>query len=449
MTNDLPEAVQRLDEIARHYDATVVDAWGFTRIRIDRRPDLEDMREAAALPEVVVDLRVGDDEELLRFSADAPTEADRTSAAKLTSSPTEESSARAALDGFTLVNLIADRVAGAEIRFERRGWARTNQALKRAGGANWSAVAETLSGLKRVEIQGNSFDLQGVVPRGPIPVLAPEPPRPTNDDAAAAWDSLRAIADAAAWAQIATTIVRDQTTVKVALHPDQDPEIHVAWDKAAGGLDLLRWLRATTDANRVEALRHVLRQATATAGARLPAAKAIRSLAERQRIALARDNAAEVQRAISEGHKDASASLLQATTSIADLIQGMARSANATIVAALGVVALAGRNAATLPLWLVWLVAAGALSGLIVALLSGLRRLDDQALELDRTRDRLLDDPLLPDRDKEVTRLKLQSLDVNKRVRVAKIMSTALTAFAIAIVIGAAVWLGQHNQGAA
>ncbi len=198
---------------------------------------------------------------------------------------------------------------------------------------------------------------------------------------------------------------------------------------------------ASDDANRGEALRHVLRLVTASSQAQLPDASTVRSLAERQRIALTRDRAVDVQRAIDEGHRDLVSALRSASGNLRDLIDDSSKTAQAMIVAAVGIVALVARSSDSLPDWLLVMVAAAGIVGLVVLTTSRIGRIKDQKTEIRNLKTRLAKNPLIPAADIARGLEAVEQFDLSTRALRAYRTVAFLGLLAIAIVALSASWL--------
>jgi hypothetical protein len=267
----------------------------------------------------------------------------------------------------------------------------------------------------------------------------PEGPRPTGEGEAV-WDTFMRVADAAAWSNVATAIDRTGAEVRLALHSDQDTSVSLDLSNAAGGFELFNWWTASPDGNRDEALRYVLRFVTASRST-LPEPQAIIRLAQRQLIALTRENAAEVQRAIAEGQRDATDALKSATDALGELVEESTKTANATVLAVLGIIALVARSSDDLPEWLVAAVALSGIAGVWAVVRSRRSRINDQQRVIEELGRRLGDDPLLPDEEKVAVAKRLTDFDVTSRATRALRTVTWLGGTAAVVVLAAAFWL--------
>jgi hypothetical protein len=248
------------------------------------------------------------------------------------------------------------------------------------------------------------------------------------------------MAEAAAWTQLAvcTTSASDRTFV--ALHHDQDPIIEVTLESVGGAVELLRWRMGDNAFNREEALRHVLRFVTASSSL-LPNARTVQRLAERQWIALARERAAEVFRAIADGQRSTADLLESASEALSKLVEDTTTTASATVAAVIGVVALVAQNAGLLPGWLIVLATLVAIVGVGAVVASRWQRIDDQEQAVVRLQNRLRDDPLLPPEELNSMKQAIDDAKITSRAKLARQRILALGIAAGVVASLAAVWL--------
>ena len=253
-------------------------------------------------------------------------------------------------------------------------------------------------------------------------------------------DALKALADAAAWTQLAAGSKGSAGEILLALHHDQDPVIKVDVSRVTGGLDLLVWRTKDDDANRDEALRHVFRVVTASSGA-LPDAKTIQRLAERQRIALTRDRAAEVFRAIADGQRATAELLETSSTSFSTLIENTTNNAVATVAGVVGLVALLADKANVLPGWLVVTATVATVAGVIAVIVTRWHRVEDAKTSAERLVHRLRNDPLLPEDEEGALVAAVEGFDFAARAKSTQVTIAAVGAVACLVAIFAAGWL--------
>ena len=238
---------------------------------------------------------------------------------------------------------------------------------------------------------------------------------------------------------------REHRDLLIALVEEEPTHRAVTPANSEGGLDLLKWVTATDDANRRESLRHDLTLTAASATATVPNATTVRKLAERQRIALTREHAAEVQRAITEGQRDTSAALRHASEELGRLLEETSRVAGATIVGVIGLVAFLARDADRLPDWLVGLATLVAVIGIGVVVRSYWSRVSDQEIAVQQLWDRLCSDPLVPDDDKKAVKDVIDAFGLQRRARSARRTIAGLAIAACLVAVAAAAWLVLHT----
>jgi hypothetical protein len=193
-------------------------------------------------------------------------------------------------------------------------------------------------------------------------------------------------------------------------------------------------------------LRYVLRLVTASAPDRLPDAVTVQKLAERQRIAFSRDRAAEVQRAIADGHRDTVSSLDTAARELADVIDEANKAASATIVGVLGILAFVAESPDALPTWLILLAAAAATLGILAVLRSRWQRIADQESAIQRLQDRLQSDPLLPPEDRDVALCSVGSFGLPARTTRTRRTIIVLGVLSCGVAVTGALWLTRGAQ---
>ena len=187
-----------------------------------------------------------------------------------------------------------------------------------------------------------------------------------------------------------------------------------------------------------------MRSATVSGLDRLPDARAVRRLSEQQRIALSRENAAAVQRAVSEAHRDTIDVLAGATDGLSELTGAAVRTVNATILAALGIVAIVGRNAGEVSAHLTWIVAASVVIGLVAVAFASWQRVGDYRDQVVAVGDRIKADPLTPEEDKELSNDRIAKFDVHRRSTVTRWLVIGLSVLGSVVVLGSAADLSSH-----
>jgi hypothetical protein len=431
-------------DLADRHGAPLVDRWGRSHVIIDDGVDLEELHHLSRRNGYTITAFLSEERIVVPIGERLPDPADQARAAALATFDRVRNEVTDAGNGTAIVEILYNDIDEIEVAYSRPGWARTVDALNASLQEDWPNVADNLHA-DTVEVGGHQIALRHIVsekegPKNSLPITIPNGPRPSVSDATTVWDALVAVGHAAAWTNLAVATSRRGSEVLLALHHDQDPTIELTLTNAAGGVDLFRWWTASEDGNREEALRHVLRLVTA-ARSTLPDPRVVLRLAERQHIALTREHAAEVHRAITEGQRDTAAAMKDATDAFGDLIEESTRTANATVVAVLGLIALVARSADDLPEWLVGAVALAAVAGVVAVVQSRLSRIADQEQLVERLRRRLENDPLLPDDDRAAAINHLGDFDLAARAARARRIVLCLGASAAIVVCAAAVWL--------
>lgn len=330
-------------------------------------------------------------------------------------------------------------LAGADVQYTEPAWIRSEEALLAALQHDWVELAQGIAGAgfrcgtKTVALE----EVAGPQPSSGLPVALPKAGQGLSERLEQA---LTHLADAAAWTQLAVRSIQVGSNLRLALHHDQEPVIELKLGSVAGGVGLLRWRMADNQANREEALRYVFRFVTASS-ADLPSARTVQTLAGRQNIALARDRAAEVFRAISEGQRSTAELLERASDSLSKLVEDTTTTASATIAGVIGVVALVVRNENLLPDWLILIATLVAVAGVVAVIASRSERIRDQQDAVRRVRERLAGDPLLPDDERATMEKMITDANLDRRATAARQRIVALGVAAAAVAMAAAIWL--------
>lgn len=434
MNND---DVSRLLDLAASHQADVVDQWGRSTTTLRGAIDLDKLVAIAELPHFRVQLLLGDEDRPLTLSSISPDADELAGLRRFASNEREIAELAAARSPIEVARLLADRVEGVFIEYVRPGWTRTAAAFLEAVRSRWTEVVRDVAagGASIGDSTVKTAPLWSSAPGGlPAFTIQGKSGMPEVDDA------LTALADAAAWTQLAAASKASVDEIMLALHHDQDPVIKVDLSRVAGGLDLLVWRTKDDDANRDEALRYVFRLVTASSGA-LPDAKTVQRLAERQRIALTRDRAAEVFRAIADGQR-ATAELLETlSTSFSTLIENTTNNAVATVAGVVGLVALLADKANVLPSWLVVAAAVATVAGVIAVIVTRWHRVEDAKQSAERLVQRLRDDPLLPAAEQGALIAAVERFDFGGRAKSAQVTIAAVGAVAGLVAAFAAGWL--------
>lgn len=432
-----------LIDLADRHGAPVIDRLGRSHILIDDGFDLDELHSLSRRDGYTITAFLGEERIAVPIGERLPDPADQARAAALATLDRISSEVNDARNGTAIVESLQNDIDEIEVVYSQPRWARTVDALKESLHEDWPSVADNLQD-GTLEVSGYRITMLRLVsekegPTNALPVTVPDGPRPAGSGALV-WDALMEVGHAAAWTNVATATSRTGSDVLVALHHDQDPTIELTLTNAAGGVDLFRWWAASSDGNREEALRYVFRFVTA-ARSTLPDPRSILRLAERQHIALTRENAAEVHRAITEGQRDTAAAMKDATDAFGELIEESTSTANATIVAVLGLIALLARSAADLPEWLVGTVGLVSIAGVTAVVHSRLSRIGDQTKVVEQLQERLEDDPLLPHQDRAAAVKQLRNFDLAARADRARHTVLGLGASAGIVVFAAALWL--------
>ena len=447
MGNIEHQEAELIEELAAETGIDPVDSWGRSTIVFDAVDRLDRIVGATVAPEYSLIGWFGEAPTPLLLSEEPPEPRDVGELTPLAANERQEAELLSAATGHEVARQLRDYLVRLEVRFDRHDWIRTTTAFMELTSRDWLSIAREMQS-DHVTIGDTQYEMDSVaVANGErIAVRKPREPRP-DGEAGVVWDRLQAIGDASAWLNIAVAIDYIPE-LAISLHADYPPDIPIALERVAGGTTLWAWLNATDDPNRVEAVRHVLRMTLAAGQPLLPRARTVLSLAERQRIALARDKAVEVQRAINEGARDLADAIERSAEALRDLVEESSKSAQAMVVAAIGLVALVARNAEALPTWLVGVVSVVAVAGVVVTANSRIRRVNERKSALQQLRDRLADDPLLPESEIARARKVLVDFDFDSRASSAVRVVTLLGIASAVIVIAAAVWLVNQDVDA-
>lgn len=441
-----PEALNRLVALANQFGSDIVDRWGMTSTRIAEPIEATLLVEAASVEGLTAVGYFGDSYLPLLLDRNEPDADDLAPIADLAPNERVAAELRAAATSVDVALMLVDQLVEIEVRFERRGWIRTPEAFVEAVDRDWLSVAEGLTSM--IEIADRQFAL-------PVATGATHPDRPpvyapvesdSDDPDADLWQVLYGLADAAAWMNLAHAVDRGAGAVRIGLIADEPPRRLVTPSSSEGGSALLRWVTATEDANRREALDYVLTLVAAGSSDQLPNAVTVRRLADRQRIALSRDQAAEVQRAIADGQRDTANALHRASADFGSLVEETTTTANAAIIAVLGLVVFVAQEADRLPGWLIMLATVVAVVGIALVVASRWSRIGDNQASVNQLAARIDADPLLPADDRRVAAEAIDAFDVNRRAARARLRVTVLGAGAAVVAMSASAWLLWGSQ---
>lgn len=437
-----------LQRIAEHAGACVRRRWGSVSSILPPTVDLDDLRVAAEANGYDVVGSFGADDVELSISGASPADQDIHRLLHLAGTPGDENRLGSAANGWVIAaEVLNEELRSLEVWYRRLNWCSDVETLRTLMSDDWLVVAENIVE-GTVYVGDVAITLERLLHDTNAPILGPVSARPESLGVEQeVWDAFASLADAAAWRCIAVQERRDSEGLRLALHSDQSAVIPVAPRDAGGGVQLLKWLLSAPEGDRAESLRHVLRLVTANS-THLPPARTVQTLAERQRMALSRERAADVQRAISEGRARTSKALAEASSELAKQADDTVRAVQATVLAAIGVVAFTAEHIELLPRWLLLLVAAVALAGIIVLLLSRWRRVGELGDAVQEHQQQLEDDPLLPADDRCSLINSVKGFDVQRKVGQARFTVCSLGALATSVVVVATGWLvfGDSND---
>lgn len=424
-------------ELASRSGAEPEVEWGMLRVLLTPPLDLAEIKTIVAENDYRAIGTFGTSGIELDLDDASPSQAELDQLANLAVTLPTERDVRASASGWVAAEILSDQLTHVEIRYRRPNWCHSVAEFNALVQSDWLRIADSIES-SPVAIGDEQIGLREVHQTEPR-VLVPTGSAPEGSSREV-WDGLMAIADASAWRNIAVDEQRSRGTVHLALHRDQEPTVEVRPEVAAGGVALLEWLRQSQDGNREEALRYILRFLTASSK-HLPDGTAARALAERQRIALSRENAAEVHRAISEGQVRTAEAIDALRHQLGQFVEDTSKTAQASVVASIGVVALVARSTDALPDWLVLLVSLGAITGVVLLVGGRWRRLNDLASDIDVLRGELNRDPLLPEQDRVTLTDRVDKFDAKARARGARAVVALLGTLAVVVIAGATGWL--------
>ena len=432
-----------LEIYANAIGASLSECWGRTEVTHEAPFDLERLRRIAGEEGLTVIARFGANYDVeFQLSSDVPPDPDLQALQSIVATESEQLSLLDAADGWIVAENAESVLTEIEVRYERRNWCRSFDAFNRIVQTDWLQIADSLVDAD-VVVGDMMIPLRRLGGDTSKLILEPASERPTHEgQRQQLWDLMMLLADAAAWRQIAIDETRSAGELVVALHRDQSAVIPVDLTHARGGLVLWKWLYATDDANRDDALRYILRFLTVTAE-QIPNGESVRTLAEHYRIALSHDKAAEVQRAVSEGRTRTMAGMDEARKDLSSYIEETVKTAQAAVIAAFGIVALVARNPDALPRWLLGLVTAVAIIGVLTLIVNRWCRIGDLGLTVKSLREELSQEkaPLLPESERINLAKGLEKFDVNRKIRSGRGLVSVLGLLAITVILAAGVWI--------
>lgn len=445
--NSVSPELQGFQEYADRIRCQPIAQWGCLTI-IDHAPfDLDEIQNIAEIYDLTVIAKFGLDLDVeLLLSSSPPSDSELSDLQRLVISENERLSLLDPADAWVAARVAQSALAEIELRYERSNWCANNETLVSTLESNWLRIADSLAEGDLI-VGDATFSLRRVAGPSSHLILEPVEERPSHDAARrCVWDAIVSIADLVAWRNIATAETRSEDGVLISLHHDQPPVIELEASRSSGGLALWKWLAATDDPNRDAALRHVLRLATVSS-TELPSGSSVLVLAERYRIALSRDQAAEVERTISESRVLTATGLKEAKTSLATYVEDSAKTAQATVIAAIGTVALAARGVELIPDGLLVLVMAAALIGILVVVMTRWRRLGDLAADIENIEFTLGEEqtPLLPANDRAELLDDVREYCADRRISYGRISISGLGLVAASIVLATGIWILVGN----
>ena len=443
-----PSGVSVIHEYATRFGGPLSEQWGRVAVRLIGTLDIESLGQAVEGHDLTVIGRFGEDLEVeMVLSNDTPSNSDLHALQSIVATESERLALLNPVDGWTAARHARSALTEIELRYDQLNWCPSLETLHRTIRTDWMAIADTL--------------VEGVVTVGPATVplrrvdgiatrtiLEPLPDRPeTEGSEQEIWDMLASIADAAAWREIAVGEQRTEDGLKVALHRDQPVIIDLDPSNASGGAALWKWLRATEDANREDALRYILRLVTATVS-EMPNSTSVLALAEQYRIALSQDQAAEVHRAVSEGRALIRKGLQDSRKTLSNYTEDTVRMTQAAVIAGIGVVALVARNAVTLPDWLLGMVTGVAILGVLTLMCNRWRRIGELGSDIEALQSALSEDkaPLLPAPERAELKDEIQHFDAVRRVGYGRTMVVSLGCIAMSVILAAGIWIIRHDS---
>lgn len=443
-TSEAPDA---LEVYAEEVGAALTKEWGRIAIVHEGPFDFDYLNRISDLDNVTVIGRFGENRDIeLRLSSDAPSDLELQALRSIAASESEERSLVNPADGWVAARHAQAALQEVEIRYDRLNWCSSLETLRTTVETDWMQIADTLVE-GDVTIGSTTIPLRHIDGTTAIPILEPVHGRPEIEGPQQeVWDAMASLADAAAWREIAVRENRSEGLLKVALHRDQPAIIELDPRNATGGVALWKWLHATQDANRGDALRYILRFVTAAA-VRMPNGTAVLSLAERYRIALGQDQAAEVQRAISESRALIRKGLQDARRTLSSYTEDTVKTAQAAVIAGVGIAALVARNAAILPDWLLGMVTIVAIVGVLTLMWNRWCRIGELGSDIEALTEALSEKkaPLLPESERTELAEGIDGFNAARKVLSGRAMVLALGLIAVSVILSAGLWIIRHD----
>ena len=432
-----------LEAYAAEVGASLIEQWGRVAIAHEAPFDLDKLRQIAERDNFSAIGRFGVDLDIeLRLSSEAPADSSLLALQQIVAAENEQRALLNPADGWVAARHALSVLTEVEVRYDRSNWCLGLDTLHRVIQTNWIQIADSLVDAD-VTVGSITVPLRRVAGRASDLILEPACDRPTIEGPEQAiWDAIASLADVAAWRQMAVNEIRSDDGLTVALHRDQAPIVPLDPTHASGGLTLWKWLHATEDANRDEALRYILRFLTASA-VQIPNGASVLALAERYRIALSHDKAAEVQRAISDGRALIRRGLQDARRTLSTYTEDTVKTAQAAVIASIGIVALVARNAATLPDWLLGMVTVVAIVGVLTLMYNRWRRIGELGSDIEALQGALSEEkaPLLPEPERVELTKGLKDFNAARKVLGGRAIVILLGLVAISVIMAAGIWI--------
>lgn len=426
-------AATALDRLADAWpDAERSSAWQQCSLRLPAQApeDLGRMLEVVSTGAAVTAL-VGIDERPIRLGVGPATPDERDLAAGYL--PDNRKGDTSDASQTELVGMVQDHVIAWHVKVTRPHWAPDLDALKVAVVNDWLGVASVVAAAGCVQVGDVRHEVEVLtVPwRDDEQVLVGVPMGTPIGPARI----LGGLADAHGWWALAWDRKQVNNRHLIALHRDQRAEIRVAPGRAQGGADLLRWLADAPDRSAEQAMRAELRRATAASGDALPDGAVIVALAEQLRVAMASENIVAVHAVVARRTQEAHEAVSSVRTLRGEAVRSAVRSAQAVVLASIGLAAFLVRTTEDIPVWLLVFLALAAIASLVVGQMAESSQLCVATRAVDSVRDGIGSDKLLPGSAKEEILAGLDGLD-----RSPPVAAWAVTALACLLVLVTALW---------
>lgn len=306
-----------------------------------------------------------------------------------------------------LLELIEGRIQQWTVSFQRGAWAPDVTSLRQAMGSGWMRVANMICAEQSVGVGDSRHDVRVAQTGSGTPVLLG-----LSDSSAppGVRTAIGQLASAHAWVWIGEVATDASSRVMVRLLPEDPIRRVVSPVTARGGSELFDWLHATEDANRSEAVRAEFRRIIdRETDTELPDGIRIVQVAERTRIALAADNIAAIEAAISAATRETRDTVEVIARRRFELRRDGVRNMLAVLLAVIGLAALLVRSPG-LPPELIWTTAVVVSLVLVASGVADERVLQAEIKEAERLREALEDREHLPQSDRDRLEARLQTV---------------------------------------